>query len=93
METTTAKQPSFFDTVGNWVTTAGNIFSSGADLYIGAQQRLAALRSIDEDSGSQAAQAQPPAVDPGNKKMPEWVMPAVAVGLVIVGILVARKLR
>lgn len=93
-EVTQAAQPAqsgWLDTVGNWITKAGQIFKTGADVYVAVDQRVKALESIDEDAGTTRGTATERAnVLPA---MPSWVMPAVAVGLVLVGILVARKLR
>lgn len=91
-DTTTTTQPSVLDKVGGWVTSLGNIFAAGTDLYVGAQQRIKALESIDEDSNGQKTTAAPQIVN-GAQTLPSWVMPAVAVALVLVGIFVARKMR
>lgn len=91
-ETTTAPKQSWIDTLGNWVTKAGQIFGTATEVYVAADQRIKALESIDEDTGTNNTTVVE-RVNTSAPSMPSWVMPAVAVGLVLIGILVARKMR
>ena len=95
MADTQTSQPSVLDTVGGWVNSLGNIFTAGTNAYVAAQQRLDALKSIEEDAGTSTptTPAAPQVVAGAAPSLTGWVMPAVAVALVLVGIFVARKMR
>lgn len=93
-DATANPQPSWLDTVGGWVSSAGKIFSAGADVYVAANQRLAAIKASNEDTVPAKTQAAPQVVTGAPAvAMPSWVMPvAVGVGVLLL-IMVVRKMR
>ncbi len=89
----TAPAPSWLDNIGGFITSAGKLFIAGTEVYIGADQRVKAIEALNDDKTNVPAKTSPQVVSGQPGVYPSWVMPAVAVGLVIVGIFVARKMR
>jgi len=92
-ETATA-QPSWLDTLGGWVSSAGKLFNAGTEVYVAANQRLNAIESINEDTVKPAAPAAPQVVAGGlPANWPSWVMPVAIAVAVLVLVIVVRKMR
>ena len=92
-ETTTAAQPSFLDSLGGWVTSAGKIFNGLTDVYVAADQRVKALESINEDTKAAPKTTVPTVVSGAVGSLPSWVLPAAIAAGVVVLIIVVKKLR
>lgn len=94
--TTTTQNKSIWDNIGEWVGGVSKVFDLGTNAYAGIKQRLAALDGINDDTvkvSEPKTQQSPAAIPTITKKQPDWLIPAIAVGLVIVGIFVAKQMR